>query len=360
MDEDIVQMRILHIGKYWDEIGGIETYVRELAESQAKKHKIDVLVSNTKNSEEIIEKKNLKVIKARRFFSLNSAPFADYYRHLKSKNYDIIHFHHPNPIATIAYLLAKPKGKLILTYHADIVKQNISNFFFAPFPKKLLKRAEKIIVTSQDYLDTSKVLHDFRSKCTVIPLGIDINKIKSKEIKHKTPTILFVGRLVKWKGVDYLIKAMKGVDAKIIIAGDGTKKEKLQNLAEKLDVNAEFLGKIKDREKLEYYYNLCDIFVLPSIARNESFGIVLLEAMAHGKPVISTEIGTGTSFANKNNETGIVVKPKDEKELRAAINILLKNRKLRVILGKNARKRVEQHFSLKKMLSATENLYKNL
>lgn len=353
-------MRILHIGKYWDEAGGIETYVKQLAESQAKKHKVDVLVSNKKNCEEIIEKKNLKIIKAKRFFNLNSVPFADYYSHLKSKKHDIIHLHHPNPIATIAYLFAKPKGKLIITHHADIVRRKISNFLFTPLLRMLLKKAEKIIVTSQEYLATSKVLQDFHNNCVVIPLGIDTGNIKPKIIKHKTPIILFVGRLVRWKGVNYLVESMQGVDAKLVIIGDGPEKKRIENLALKRGIDAEFPGEIKDKKKLDRQYNLCDIFVLPSIARNESFGIVLLEAMAHGKPAISTEIGTGTSFANKNNETGIVVKPKDEQELRAAINILLKNRKLRVILGKNARKRVEQHFSLKKMLSATENLYKNI
>jgi rhamnosyl/mannosyltransferase len=205
----------------------------------------------------------------------------------------------------------------------------------------------------------------------VIPHGIDIDRFRptqqvikeSEKIKTriKKPIILFVGRLVYYKGLEYLIRAMKGVDAKLIIIGNGPQRFKLKIMAKLLRVDHKILwrGEVSD-EMLPIYYHACDLFVLPSCADSESFGLVILEAHASGKPVVSTDLPTGVTFTNLHQKTGLVVLPRDVVALRDAINHLLSSKALREKYGRRGRERVEREFTKETMGRNIMRLYTTL
>jgi glycosyltransferase involved in cell wall biosynthesis len=154
---------------------------------------------------------------------------------------------------------------------------------------------------------------------------------------------------------------MKDVEAKLVIIGEGSLRERLENKVRELAIkNKVFLLPALTGEKLINFYKACTVFVLPSIFRSEAFGIVLIEAMAAGKPVISTEVGTGTSFVNQNRVTGFVVSPKDSRALAQAIKKILGNKKLAQEFGQNALKRAREKFSLEKMLEEISRVYRDI
>jgi len=299
-----------------------------------------------------------------------------------SQKVDLIDFHHPFPLGDLAIFLFKPKTKLIVHYHSDIVRQKIFEIFFKPLIFNTLKKAEKIIVSNPNLIESSSYLRKFKQKCQIIPFGVDLKKFqenqkifeKAKKIKekyHNCPIILSVGRLTYYKGFSYLIEAIHNLKhsnilknigikfPKCLIIGKGKLKERLLKLIKKLSLQNDVFILPPQKDLLPYYL-ACDLFVLPSIFKSEAFGIVLIEAMACGKPVISTELGTGTSWININEKTGFVVPPKDSRSLAKAINKILENKKLAEQFSKNAKKRVKENFSLDKMLKETEGVYREI
>lgn len=364
-------MKILQIGKYSAKFaGGIEKTTLLLSEYLAKKNNVDVITNSIDYKRKTYT--NNKVLHQEfPAYNVLSTPITkDLIKFLKGKEYDIIQISHPNPAASLAYLIAKPKGKLLVWYHYDIFRQRFLKHFYNPFMNKLLKDADFIIATSENYVNTSKVLENYKSKTIVIPHGInfkDFNKKKFKveaaKIKQRIrkPIILFVGRLIYYKGVDYLIRAMKDIDAKLIIIGQGPLEKELRLLVKELKIEQKVVfKKVSMEESLAKYYHACDIFVLPSIYRSEAFGMVLLEAMACGKPIITTEIGTGTSYICQNGVNGLIVPPKNHLALRNAIKHLLKDKELAKKYGEQGKKRAKNKFSINKMGKSFTKLYEEL
>jgi glycosyltransferase involved in cell wall biosynthesis len=242
---------------------------------------------------------------------------------------------------------------------------------YSPFRKVFWKSTDRIIATSPNYIQTSNVLKDFKDKCTVIPLGIDIERFSSNKDTRQTNQIkgkygnktilLFVGRFRHYKGLNFLISAMKEIDAHLLLIGTGPEEQRLHNMVEKNHLGNKifFLGELSDDE-VNAYYKACDIFILPSHLRSEAFGLVQLEAMCCRKPVISTELGTGTSFVNINQETGLTVEPNNVKSLVTAIKYLKENPEKRIEFGECAHKRVLQLFTADRMVESTLKLYENL
>lgn len=366
-------MKILMINKlYYPVIGGVENHVRDLATSiRAFSGNADVrvLVANTgaKTVQEEID--DLQVIKVASIATIQSAPLAPtlpiWLKRLKS---DIYHFHFPYPIGEFSYLLARPPGKMIITYHSDIIRQKLLLNLYKPFLKAFLKRSDRILVSSPNLIESSPILRDFKDKCTVAHFGIDVSRFKNmaqqKEkverirAKFSRKIILFVGRLIYYKGVQYLIEAMEDIDADLVIVGEGSLEKELRQLASKLNVvpKVHFLGTVTD-EELPYYYHACDVFVLPSVARSEAFGLVQLEAQVCEKPVVSTNLKTGVPYANLDQVTGLVVQPKSKISLSKAINKLLENENLRKEYGKNGRERVETKFCKEAMARKVMQIY---
>lgn len=368
-------IKILHINKlYYPWIGGIETVVKNIAEGLKKKYKIDIITCQSKGKGKINIINNIKVIRASALGIFFSTPISFSFPFLLRKEiqkYDILHFHLPFPFGVISYLFfcRKTKNqKIIITWHSDIVKQKFLLFFYSPFLIFFLKRVDKILVTSHNYLKNSPFLKKFQNKCIVIPLGIDIKKfrkIQEKRIKINNPEnkkiILFVGRLSYYKGLKYLINAMGNIDAILLIIGNGKLKQKLKKLTKKLKLNRKiiFFPHLKDRE-LKYCYKISNLFVLPSIEKTEAFGLVQLEAMLSKLPVINTDLPTGVPYVSLNNITGLTIPPKNSIALEKSIKKLLRNQKLANVMGQNGEKRVEKYFSLDKMLKEIKKIYEKV
>lgn len=364
-------MKILHIYKdYFPVLGGMENHIKMLAESQAGRgHNVTVLVTHPTSKTHFEKINGVNIIKAGRLSTIASTPISLSMPVLLSREKpDITHLHSPYPIGELSQLFFGKARKVLLTYHSDIVRQKGLLHFYKPFLKKVLSKVDRIIVTSENYMNSSPHLGSFAHKCTVIPLGIDLSpflKENSKNVasikgKYGYPIILFVGKLRYYKGLQYLIDAMKGVPAKLIVIGNGPMEEEWRKLSSRLDMNEKiyFLGEIGG-DMLADYYQAADMFILPACERSEAFGLVQVEAMASGLPVISTELGTGTSFVNKSGETGLVVRPKNPNSLRDGILYLLNNPDVRREMGYRGKERAMNEFSLETMVDRVLNLYKS-
>jgi len=282
---------------------------------------------------------------------------------------DILHFHFPWPFAELCYLCNTIRKPSLVTYHSDIVKHKYLNKLYRPFSKRFLRKVDTIITTSKNYLETSNDLKPFRNKCRVIHLTIDQerfvevgeDKLNLVRNDYGEDFFLFVGVLRSYKGLDYLLDAMKGLEMKLVIVGSGPEEARLRAKATALGLNnVAFAGYIEDK-MLPAFYKLSRGFVFPSCDRSEAFGISLLEASYFSKPMISTELGTGTTLVNEHKETGLVVTPRDVIELRNSLSSLSRNKQICEEYGRNAKKRFNKLFSSesigKKYLDTYNQLY---
>lgn len=363
---------VLHVYKdYYPPVrGGIEQSIQRLSEGLANRYNMKVLVAAGKTGPGEEEINGVRVIRVRELGRFASTPVASgFISRLKQIKADIIHFHQPHPTGEIAALIAKPSGKWVSTYHSDIVRQARALKLYAPLLQKFMNRLDRIAPTSPRYMETSDWLKPHVSKCTPIPFGIDHKKFdstpkiegKAAELKAKygRNIALFAGRLRYYKGVNVLILAAARIpDMQAVIIGDGPLDHELRSLALELGVSGRvhFAGEVDD-EGLLAHYHACDVFCLPAIARSEAFGIVQLEAMACGKPVISTELGTGVSYVNKDGVSGLVVEPNNVDTLTAALKKIFDDDILREQLGRGARERIEREFTHELWLERMDAFY---
>lgn len=359
--------RVLQLGKFYPpHTGGMESHLEALCR-QLKEHidlKVIVAASNSfRSSEELID--GVKVAHLGRLFTLRSAPMCPtMVRRIREAKADLVHIHWPNPTALLAYLASGHRGRLVFTYHSDVVRQRVLSRVFDPILRCGLDRADAIIVSSANYIDSSDVLRPYREKCRVIPFGIDIKRFERPDElevvrlrkQFGSRMILSVGRLVYYKGFEFLINAMKSVNAHLVLVGNGPLEAELQARIRSggLEDRVTLLTKVKDVVPL---YHDAQLFVLPSIARSEAFGIVQLEAMACGKPVINTQLDSGVPSVSIDGVTGMTVPPANSKELARAINALLDDPRRRAMYGHAAYRRVREQFSLTGMADQTLALY---
>ncbi|HTP09287.1 MAG TPA: glycosyltransferase [Anaerolineae bacterium] len=373
-------MNILHIYKdYYPVLGGIENHVRVLAEAGVTRgHAVTVLVTSRDRHTRCETLNGVKLIKTSRWINISSAPIspAMFFEARKlGRRADVVHLHFPYPLGEMARLFSGSHAKTIITYHSDIVRQKLLRTVYQPFLWRILRKADRIIATSGRYIDTSPYLSQFKSKCSIIPLGTQVeqftqvNPQRVSELRTQLqaaaatqPLLLSVGRLRYYKGLDDLIRALPQIPAaKYVIVGEGPLYDEWRQLARSMGVadRVFFAGEVSDLE-LPYYYAACDLFVLPANARAEAFGTVIVEALAAGKPVISTEVGTGTSWVNVHGETGLVVPPHDPPALAAAINQLLGNDQQRAQLGRAAQARATKEFTVERMIDRVYAEYERL
>jgi len=281
---------------------------------------------------------------------------------------DVIVIHEPNPMALLAYYLVRPAGKLIVWFHSEVIRPSWRYaLFYRPFLRFAFNRASRIVVASPALVESAHQLAEWKSKCVVLPYGVDpaINEGESVRARadairaQGAPLVLFVGRLVRYKGVDVLLEAMRGLNARAAIVGNGPERESLEATAVALGVGdrVSFVGEASEDE-LSALYRACDLFVLPSITRQEAFGVVLVEAMARQKPVVSTALGTGSGWVNQDGETGFVVPPRNADALRSAIQRLITDDALRTAMGTAAATRAKTIFGVDRMISSTLALYR--
>ena len=369
-------MNVLYVYKdYWPVVGGIENHIRILCNGLKAYPDIrpTVLVTNRglRTSVESID--GVRVIKAGRLATVSSAPISlSLFGWLRRIDADITHLHFPYPIGELAYLAAGRSRKMVITYHSDIVRQKNLLRVYKPFLRRVLARADGITVSSPQYIQSSPYLRPLASKCRVIPHGADLSRFdpapevlaRAAEARRRYgggPLVLFVGVLRYYKGVSTLIEAMRHVGATLLIVGQGPQGAEWRALAQQLGLGdrAQFLGRVDDGELLALYH-ACDVFVLPSIHRSESWGAVQIEAMACGKPVVCTELGTGTSFVTLDEVTGLVVPPCDTEALSQAINRLLADPDLRARLGQAGRERAERELSAQVMVERLVEWYRHI
>ncbi len=366
-------MNILHIYKdYHPVLGGIENHVRWLAEAQAARgHQVTVLVTNPAGMKTAAGMENgVRVIRAARIATVASTPLSLALPLILARQHpDIVHLQFPYPVGEASQWLLRRGRATVISYQSDIVRQAGILRFYKPLLKRVLRQADRILASSPNYIQSSPWLRPLADKCTVVPLGIDVSRfaaprparVAAIRQRFPGPLLLFVGRLRYYKGLDYLIRAMRRVDATLLIIGTGPEAARLGAMSFELGVahKTHFLGDISD-ELLPAYYQAADIFVLPSSHRSEAFGIVLLEAMAAGRPLVTTELGTGTSWVNQDGVTGLVVPPRDAEALARAIQQMLSNESRRREMGARAQARARSEFDLPVLVDRVLAVYEDV
>ena len=371
-------MQVLNVVKYYyPSKGGMETFVQILCEGLYKKGiQSTIIAINHKrswfDSYELIN--HLSVYRTNNIFKILSQPLS---LSLGKKfikiigNFDLIHVNCPFPNAEIYYKYLKKKP-LVITWHADpsMTRWNKLIPLYRIALNKILQHAERIVVTSPNLLNYSPSLFPYKNKCVIVPLPFCMqnkglnhlnNSFMNSRILFKdVPTILFVGALRPYKGLRYLIRAMCHIkSANLKIIGTGEEEKSLIKLVKNLGLQSRvsFLGNVTDEELVRYYQESY-LFVLPSIAPSEAFGIVQLEAMSFGLPVINTDLLSGVPFVSLNNITGFTVPPRDEYSLANAINCLINDHALYRKFSNNALTRSSM-FSEDKVVSSYLNIYED-
>jgi rhamnosyl/mannosyltransferase len=364
-------IRVLHIYKdYHPVVGGIENHLRLLAERQAALGlDVTVLVTSRTRQTEQLTMNGVRVIKAARIATPASTPISPaLFAWVARLRPDIAHLQFPYPVGEAASLLLGRARRTVISYQSDVVRQRGWLRLYQPLLWRVLRRADCLVASTPNYVETSPYLSRLRDKVEVIPLGIETEPFLrpsplAQDIreKHRGPLLLFVGRLRYYKGLDWLIRAMPRISAKLLIVGTGPMEGAWRGLAAEVGAQDRvvFVGDASE-EELPGYYQACEVFVLPASERSEAYGLVQLEAMASSRPVVCTELGTGTSYINRHGETGLVVPPKDPAALVDACNRLLADEPLRQKMGGNARARVLAKFSASQMVDRVVSLYERL
>lgn len=368
-------MKIVQTNKaYYPKVGGIETTITTLSEGLVNNYGAEIksLVCNEKicykTINEMLNGVDVQYLPTLGF--VKSLPISPgYFKSLSKLKGDVLHIHEPFPLAdlSLAFIskIKKNFSHIVVSWHSDIIRQKWVLLFYRKYIHNLLKVADKIIVSNHSLIDNSEFLPAYKNKCVVIPIGVNLNWAKSESIylnHQKDVSLLFVGRLVYYKGINILIDSMTSVkNATLTIIGNGPLKDQILSQIKKLKLSERInIIPEADEETLHSYYKNCDLLILPSVEKSETYGIVQIEAMACGKPVICTDLGTGTTFINQHNVTGIVVPPKDSKALGVAINKLVSNADLRISLGKNAKERAFSEFTSDLMVKRIYELYSNI
>lgn len=376
-----IQMKILQISNYYFPfIGGIEQVARDCSDALKGAHEVKVFCFHHEKGDACGEVDGVQVIRAGCFAKVSSQSLSFSYGKLLKKTFrefrpDVVIFHYPNPFA--AHFLKKqlknhPACKLILWWHLDITKQKILGKLFAGQTKWLLRRADKVVATSPNYIEGSSSLRSVREKCTVIPCCVSDARLHPSEeekgaaqalrSENAGKTILLaMGRHVPYKGMEYLVRASKLLDERfaVWIGGQGPLTEELKKLADG-DRKVTFLGRVSN-EELKSRLLACDIFCFPSITKNEAFGIALAEAMAYGKPAVTFTIeGSGVNYVSLNGVTGLEAENRNVEAYAAAIEALSADEALRRAYGENAARRVRELFTFEAFVRNVNSLLESV
>ncbi|MGH2411046.1 MAG: glycosyltransferase [Chloroflexota bacterium] len=359
-------LRVVHVYKdIYPVVGGIENHIRLLCRELARQPDIQphILVTHPRRHGQAIRLDGVPVTLAARLATVASTPLSPRLAmELRRLRPDLVHLHFPYPVGEVAALLATPQVPTVITYHSDIIRQRSLLLLYGPLLRIVLRRARAIIATSDAYLASSEWLTPNRDRCRVIPLGIDLAPFLPLQPRGDGQTILFVGRFRYYKGLHFLLDALPQMpNARLLLVGSGGQERELRAQAARLGLGerVQFLTQVQDAD-LPRLYASADLFVLPACERSEAFGLVLVEAAASGLPLVSTELGTGTSYVNVNRQTGLVVTPRDPTALARACNELLADPALRAHYGAAARARAREHFSIDRVANQVAELYREV
>ena len=366
--------RVLHFFKtyYPDSFGGIEQAIFQMCKGCARYgYTSEVLALSSDAHEEPIEFSGHLVHQAKLDFQVASTglsfsafrKFADLARQA-----DIVHLHYPWPFMDIVHFATGHGKPTVVTYHSDIIRQKTLLKLYRPLKRRFLTSVDRIVATSPNYLATSPVLNLYRDKIVEITYGLD-------KLTYPMPApallanwrsqlperfFLFVGMLRYYKGLHILLDALQGTDYPVVIVGSGPVEAELKSHVVRLGLrNVHFLGQLPDEDKVALL-TLCYGVVFPSHLRSEAFGLSLLEGAMFGKPMISSEIGTGTTYINIADETGLVVPPSDPAALRQAMTYLWEHPVEAAAMGRRAEERYWKYFTAEQMAKSYADLYGDL
>jgi rhamnosyl/mannosyltransferase len=360
------RLKVVHVGKFYPPYpGGMESHLATLCGELVDDVDLRVIVAHDGRetvSETVDGVPVLRIGTAAWISSATVNPGMA--AAIRGSGADVVHLHHPNPTGVLSYLASGSRAPLVVTYHSDIVRQRVLRTLFWPVQHRFLRRAHAIIASSPDYAASSPVLRRHADRVRVIPFGIrpddagtpDPATVAMLRERYGARVVLAVGRLVYYKGFDYLVRAMDSVDGHLVIVGDGPMHRELERLAAEQGIagRVTLAGRV---DSVASHYAAADVFALPATARSEAFGLVQLEAMAAGLPVVNTQIPSGVPFVSRDGQTGLTVPPRDPAALAAALTRLLDDVGLRTRLGRAARERVSTEFSAERMARDTLALY---
>nr|QIM10127.1 glycosyl transferase [uncultured Prevotella sp.] len=375
-------MRILHISKYYfPYMGGVENICKYLVERMPW-HTTSVVCFNDGKENAVDDVNGHRVYRAGAFVSIARQALSLSYKNglqwaMLAEKPEVIQFHWANPFPAILLRMVIPKDvKLVVHWHMDIIRQWYLYWAIRPWERWLIKRADRIVVTSPQYRDGSKPLQGVKDKVRIVPNAIDSDvfelqpgdDMRIKEIKEKysgKPIVFFMGRHTKYKGLPHLIEAERYMqtDCVIVIGGNGPLTDKLKAQAERRGTKRiNFVGRLSD-DDLRCYLYAASVFAFPSVTKNEAFGVALAEAMYCKTPAVTFTIkGSGVNWVNLNGITGIEVSQgKDQDLLYAqALDTLLADRELQTRYAETAHERVAKNFLIEHMVEAMENVYKEI
>ena len=367
--------RVLHIGKFYPPVrGGMEQVLASLCRATAGRIDNEVLAFNTssKTVREVVD--GIPVTRLGSIAPARSTPIAPaMLRELRSSSADLIVLHEPNPWGLLSCALARPRQPLAVYFHSEVVRPALQYaLFYHPMARAVYSRAARIIVASPPMAEHARALQPYRDRIAVIPYGTDpaawdetppvAERVREiRRALHSPFLVLFAGRLVRYKGCDALLRALKEVNAAAVFAGDGPLKPELMALARSLGIDdrVQFPGEVPPQELLSLYH-AADLFVLPSVTRAEAFGFVQVEAMASGTPVVSTNLPSGVPWVNQHGVTGVTVEPGNVAALRSALDSLLADAATRERMGAAGRRRVHKEFTLTTMGERAASLFEDL
>jgi glycosyltransferase involved in cell wall biosynthesis len=372
-------LNILCYGRFLDKVpGGIQTHTLHLMKSlEENVHFVHAVTSRDSAGSVLRATSKVPVVRTPSWnvdgsLAISPGLVAQTRRLQKKRNFDLVHLHFPDPMAHLASLALPRPIPRVITWHADITRQKMLLCFYRPWLKAAIKSAAAIIVPTPAHITSSQFLasekDDFKIK--VIPFGFDLGSFSSEHaeaenIKAKYPghRVFALGRHVSYKGFDVLIHAMQELPAgvQLLLGGEGPLTPDLRRLVAEMGLQdrVRFLGFVSD-EALPAFYQACDVFCLPSVTTAEAFGIVQVEAMAAGKPVVSSRLNNGVDFVNQHEVTGLTVPPGDSSALAKSLNKLLTDRELREKYGQQAKARALGEFSLTAMRDKTLSLYREV
>ena len=367
-------MRILHFFKtyYPDTTGGIEQVIFQLCQgSRALGIEGEVLTLSPDPSPARLQVADHQVTRVKENFNVASTGFSlkvfNQFREMAAEA-DLVHFHFPWPLMDLVHFATRHGRPTVLSYHSDIIKQRTLLKFYAPLMNQFLGSMDRILVASPNYQRSSETLKPFADKTVVVPYGLNqaeyptVSAQTREQWRQRVPEkfFLFVGVLRYYKGLDSLLSALEGVDYPVVILGAGPQELELKAQAEKLQLrNVLFVGRLDDEDKA-CLLQMCYALVFPSHLRSEAFGISLLEASMYGKPMISCEIGTGTTYVNIHEETGLAVPPNAPVALREAMRRLWDDPALTELFGANALLRFQKLFTADHMCASTAQVYREV
>jgi len=371
------KLKILQVGKfYFPHRGGIESVTQSLSEGLANAgFEVTVLCSMEKrwasHSEEI---EGVKVVKLTHLGVIASQPITpswpDVYRDLAGEA-DIIHIHCPNPLAELSLMLAPKNKPVVVTYHADVTRQKWFLPFYHPFQRAFLHNVDRIIVPTENHIKFSQVLPEFKNKCSIVPFGMDPKlmqkTILSEKLTHELQQkygvfALFLGRMVSYKGLPFLIQAMKEVNHNLVLAGDGPERALVEQMSKSMGIadRIHFLGRIENQDLFKALYYASSMVILPSITPAENFGMVQLEAMAAAKPIIATDLPSGVPVVGDPGRSTLIVPPGNSELLAESMNYLFAHPLEAARMGMVGLKRFREQFTLNKMIEGHIKVYAQL